>query len=94
MGTKDDNLKNLTGPLIIIFLFSLIVANLFTHIWETSSDVILHCYCIDDAIQSAKGGRAKYASSKLNHALEAAEKSKQRSQSTLDQSINDNSDYN
>lgn len=76
VGAKNGEIQNMAGPLIIIFIFSLVVANLFAHIWETSSDVILHCYCIDDAIQSSKGGQAKYASNKLNTALDAAKKRK------------------
>jgi hypothetical protein len=84
MGANDDSIKNMTGPLIVIFFFSLVVANLFAHIWETSSDVILHCYCIDDAIQSSRGGTAKYASNNLNTALDAAKRRNERGHKNQD----------
>lgn len=49
------------------------VSRLFAHIWETSCDVILHCYCIDDHIQKKKGsGAAKYPTDKLKDALKHA----------------------
>jgi hypothetical protein len=86
-GAKDDALKNMGGPLIVIFIFSIIVANLFAHIWETACDVILHCYCIDDAIQSSKGGCAKHASSKLNNALEAARRKGNNNGNDLNESM-------
>ena len=72
LGTDDGKLADMIGPMIFIFLISLIVANLFAHIWETSCDVILHCYCIDEAIQSSKGGSAKHASKNLTNALDEA----------------------
>jgi hypothetical protein len=93
IGTNDDGLKNLAGPLIVIFIFALVVANLFAHIWETSSDVILHCYCIDDAIQTSKGSQAKYASNNLNHALDAARRRNKHNE-PLEESINDDENSN
>jgi hypothetical protein len=51
------------------------VATLFAHIWEVSSDAILHCYCIDEELEKKSGGSAKNVPEKLRSALsEAKEK--------------------
>lgn len=94
IGTRDDQLQGLSGPMIIIFVFSLIVAELFTYIWETSCDVILHCYCIDDAIQTKKGGSTKHASEKLTATLNEAERRNTMRNGGGQAQLQDNLNYN
>ena len=49
-GQKNKDLATLLGPMLLIFLIGWVVSKLFAHIWETSADAILHCYCIDEKI--------------------------------------------
>lgn len=59
----------------IVFAIMFAVASLFAHIWEVSSDAILHCYCIDEELERKSGGTAKHLPDKLRSALsEAKEK--------------------
>ena len=51
-----------------------LIGSLFAHVWEVSSDTILHCFCIDDEIERRNGGRAKNSSDKLNNVLHRSEK--------------------
>lgn len=69
----------------MITLISYIVSRLFSHIWETSCDVILHCYCIDDHIQKKKGKKkAKYPTEKLKKALKHARQRKRGNKNLKD----------
>lgn len=69
-GQKNKDLATLLGPMILIFLIGWVISKLFAHIWETSADAILHCYCIDEKIQAEKGRQVKYARKKLKKLLE------------------------
>ena len=62
------------GTAASLFLIALImwsVATLFAHIWEASSDAILHCYCIDEALED---GKAQHSTVNLNNAVANAER--------------------
>lgn len=50
-GYKTKDVSSIIGPLVVIFLVSWVISRLFAHIWETSADAILHCYCIDEKLQ-------------------------------------------
>lgn len=53
------------APLLLIFLIALACAQLFAHIFETSADAILHCYCVDER----ENGQPIHSFPKLNHAI-------------------------
>jgi len=64
------------------------VASLFAHIWEVSSDTILHCYCIDEELEKSTGGTgAIHSSEKLKSALEKSEKHQEAKRKTLNSSF-------
>lgn len=75
-----------------MLLISFSVATLFAHVWEISCDVILHCFCIDDNIQKAKGTKAKYPTDKLKMALKKA-RDQNRGQENLKDNDSEDSDY-
>ena len=54
------------GSLIVIAVLTFGVASLFAHIWEVSSDAILHCHCIDEQLQ---GGKPINSTAKIEEAL-------------------------
>lgn len=43
----------------IIFLIAVVVSLLFNEIFEVSADTMLHCYVLDESIQSKSGLSAK-----------------------------------
>lgn len=69
-GQEKREFHGTAASLLVIALITWIVARLFAHIWEASSDAILHCYCIDEALEK---GNAKHSTVKLNNAVAAAE---------------------
>jgi solute carrier family 44 protein 1 (choline transporter-like protein) len=69
-GQEKREFHGTASSLFVIALITWIVARLFAHIWEATSDAILHCYCIDEALEK---GHAKHSTVKLNNAVAAAE---------------------
>jgi len=59
--------------LLIVALIHYAVAMLFSHIWEASSDTILHCFCIDEELEQKRGSHAKNQTDKLKYALDVSE---------------------
>lgn len=73
---QESQMNSMGPPLVAIFILSLSISSLFAHVWEVSCDVILHCYCLDEAIQGNRGSRqARHATGKL-HDVVASAKSK------------------
>ena len=70
-GPENPKLDGVAGCLVIIGVIMYSVASLFAHIWEVSSDSILHCHCIDEALE---GGQARRSTQKLENALADAER--------------------
>ena len=76
----------------MIFVLSLAVCTLFSHIWEVSCDTILHCYCIDSELQKLNGkGEAKHARQKLLNVMLKAKRPE--SESNLVSDPDNNSGY-
>ena len=70
-GPENPKLDGVAGCLIIIAVIMYAVASLFAHIWEVSSDSILHCHCIDENLE---GGKARRSTQKLENVLANAER--------------------
>lgn len=71
IGQEKREFHGTAASLIIVALITWMIASLFAHIWEASSDAILHCYCIDEALEK---GHAKHSTVKLNNAVASAER--------------------
>ena len=54
-ATLGGALVSVGVPLLICLLLSYFVAQLFSHIWEVSSDAILHAYCVDHEVHKNRG---------------------------------------
>lgn len=71
-GPEKRPFNGTAGTLIIIALIMLCVANIFAHVWEVSSDTILHCHCIDENLEGGyprnSTGRIDDALAKVDHA--------------------------
>lgn len=70
-GPERREFHGTAASLIVILLITWSVARLFAHIWEATSDAILHCYCIDESLES---GNAKHSTVRLNNAVASAER--------------------
>lgn len=67
---QAQELHGTSACLLVVGLIMLFVAKIFAHIWEVSSDSILHCHCIDECLE---GGDAKNSTFALNNVLSRAE---------------------
>jgi hypothetical protein len=86
--TVSSGMSSTAGPLLVVFLISWVVTDLFGHIWEVSSDAILHSYCIDHEVHKNLGMNPQHVSSKLQRALDSAKENKDRKKKTgLNQDI-------
>ena len=70
-GPEKREFHGTSASLILICLITWSVARLFAHIWESTSDAILHCYCIDETLEH---GTAKHSTVRLNNAVASAER--------------------
>jgi len=60
-------------------LLAYTISTLFVHIWETSADAILHCYCVDNEIQTVAGsGKARHATDYLHEIMDKAQQRKRK----------------
>lgn len=84
-GQEKREFHGTSASLMIICLITWIVARLFAHIWEASSDAILHCYCIDELLEK---GNAKHSTVKLNNAVAAAEERQGKIRKTQVENLN------
>lgn len=67
---QTQDMHGTAAVLLVVALVMLCISKLFAHIWEVSSDSILHCHCIDECLE---GGDAKNSTATLNNALARAE---------------------
>ena len=65
-GPEEREFHGTAGSLVVIGCITWAVACLFTHIWEVSSDSILHCHCIDDGLEN---GRPRHSTGKIEEIL-------------------------
>jgi solute carrier family 44 protein 1 (choline transporter-like protein) len=70
-GPSQREFHGTSASLLVICIVTWSVASLFAHIWEATSDAILHCYCIDEVLEA---GNAKHSTVKLNNAIASAER--------------------
>ena len=42
------------GPLIVIFIIAFVITSMFNHVFEISSDSMLHCYVLDESLNKGK----------------------------------------
>lgn len=70
-GLIKPEFHGTAASLLVVCLITWSVAQLFAHIWESTSDAILHCYCIDEALEV---GNAKHSTVRLNNAIASAER--------------------
>ena len=64
------------ASVLVVLLINYSVGSLFAHIWEVSSDAILHCYCLDDELEKRTGGTAVHVTENLQKALAHSEQKK------------------
>lgn len=67
---QTQDVHGTTAVLLVVGVVMFSVSKLFAHIWEVSSDSIMHCHCIDECLE---GGEAKNATSSINNVLARAE---------------------
>lgn len=70
-GFEKPEFHGTAASLLVVCLITWSVARLFAHIWESTSDAILHCYCIDEALEQ---GMPRHSTQKLNNAVASAER--------------------
>lgn len=71
LGPEKPEFHGTAASLLVILLITWSVARLFAHIWEATSDAILHCYCIDEALEQ---GNPRNSTQRLNNAVSSAER--------------------
>lgn len=67
---QKSEFNGTAASLVVIGIIILTVGKLFAHIWEVSSDSILHCHCIDETLE---GGNARHSTQKLENVLNEPE---------------------
>lgn len=67
---QTQDVHGTAAVLLVVALIMLCVSKLFAHIWEVSSDSILHCHCIDECLE---GGDAKNSTLAINNCLARAD---------------------
>ena len=64
-----------TTPFILIFLAtSYLISGVFMAVWNLACQTILHCFCIDEEVGEAKGGKAKYVPGPLKDFVDSRKK--------------------
>lgn len=79
-GLVKPEFHGTAASLLVVMLITWAVARLFAHVWEASSDAILHCYCLDEAMED---GNAKHSTVRLNNAVASAERRQTSLKNTL-----------
>lgn len=66
ISDEKTEFNGTAGSLVVVALITLGIASLFGHIWEVSSDSIMHCHCLDEELS---GGRPRNSTGRIEEAL-------------------------
>merc|ERR1712032_820768 len=69
MIKQEDRMVELTlAPMVVIFVASWATASLFQHVYDVSSDALLHCYAVDELTN----GKALHLFESLDRAVRSS----------------------